>query len=132
MEKKVKETRICLICDDEFIPCKPTSTTCSAACRNANNSLKSTEKRAATLRARGDASGKWYRKVDGVHEHITVMEKKLGRKLVKGEIVHHIDHNKRNNDPGNLELKPSQAEHAKEHMIDYWRRGPFVESRKGV
>jgi len=36
--------------------------------------------------------------------HREVMEKKLGRKLRPGELVHHKDGNKRNNDPGNLEL----------------------------
>lgn len=39
-----------------------------------------------------------------VLEHRYVMEKKLGRKLVKGENVHHKDGNKENNHPDNLEL----------------------------
>lgn len=42
-------------------------------------------------------------------EHTLVAEKMLGRKLVKGELVHHIDCDKHNNDPSNLDvMTPSQ------------------------
>lgn len=37
-------------------------------------------------------------------EHVLVMENFLGRKLIKGEIVHHIDGNKQNNVITNLDL----------------------------
>ena len=49
-----------------------------------------------------------------VLEHILVMEKKLGRSIERGEEVHHIDHNKQNNDPNNLRLLTA-SEHAKLH-----------------
>ncbi len=71
------------------------------------------------IRNRG--SGNWYRKVHGVHEHRTVAEKKIGRKLRSGEIVHHKDHDKRNNDPKNLEVM-TQAEHARLHFLEYWQQ----------
>jgi len=45
--------------------------------------------------------------------HRIVMEKKLGRKLRRGETVHHIDGNKLNNRPRNLMLFPSQSAHIK-------------------
>jgi hypothetical protein len=51
----------------------------------------------------------------GVHEHRTIAEQKIGRKLKPGEIVHHKDHNKRNNDPENIEVLASQSEHCKVH-----------------
>lgn len=56
-----------------------------------------------------------YRKLYGRHEHRTVMEQILGRPLRPGEVVHHIDGNKRNNSPDNLMLFASQTEHARWH-----------------
>lgn len=47
--------------------------------------------------------------------HRWVMEKKLGRKLRHGEVVHHIDGNKLNNNMSNLMLFPSQKEHHAYH-----------------
>lgn len=47
-------------------------------------------------------------------EHRVVMEKKIGRRLAPGEIVHHRDGDKGNNDPTNLEVM-SQADHARHH-----------------
>lgn len=49
-----------------------------------------------------------------VRQHVIIMESMLGRPLVKGEIVHHIDGNKQNNDPENL-LLLTQSEHMKIH-----------------
>lgn len=58
---------------------------------------------------------KTYVKENGRHQHRVVMERELGRKLRKGEIVHHIDHNKKNNSPSNL-MVMTQAEHARLHF----------------
>jgi hypothetical protein len=50
-----------------------------------------------------------------VYEHILVAEKKFGRPILRGEQVHHIDHNPSNNDPANLEVMASLAAHRLEH-----------------
>ena len=49
------------------------------------------------------------------YEHRVVAERKLGRQLHKGEIVHHIDGCKANNDQANLEVVSSVAEHRAHH-----------------
>lgn len=44
-----------------------------------------------------------------------VMECHIGRKLIKGEIVHHIDLNPINDDIANLKLLANNSEHQTEH-----------------
>ena len=56
-----------------------------------------------------------YIKLKGRHMHRVVMEEKLGRKLESWEIVHHIDGDKWNNSPENLEVM-TQSEHMKLHL----------------
>lgn len=56
-----------------------------------------------------------YRKKNGRHEHRTVAEQILGRSLRKGEVVHHINRDKKDNRPENLMIFQSQAEHARWH-----------------
>lgn len=63
----------------------------------------------------GKGAGKAYTKTFGIHTHRLVAEKMIGRKLKKGEVVHHIDEDKRNNHPLNLMVFPLQAAHALWH-----------------
>lgn len=75
----------------------------------------------ATAKARGDAqrdrgNSTGYRKLNGRHEHRVVAELMLGRPLAPGEIVHHVDGNKRNNSPGNLRVM-LQRDHMIEHGL---------------
>lgn len=60
--------------------------------------------------------GKTYEKYFGVHKHRIIAEQKIGRKMRKGEVVHHIDGNRRNNKPENLQVFSSQVEHATSHI----------------
>ena len=50
------------------------------------------------------------------YEHRIVAEAWLGRYLRTGEVVHHRDGNKSNNDPCNLFVFPSQSEHMSMHQ----------------
>jgi hypothetical protein len=63
-------------------------------------------------------------------EHRAVAEKKLGRKLRPGEVVHHKDRDKSNNHPSNLWVFKNQAEHDRAHKMDAKRHGKTV-SYKG-
>lgn len=60
-----------------------------------------------------------YVKLGGRHMHRVIAEQKLGRPLLPGEIVHHRDGDKWNNNPDNLEVM-TQAEHARIHCMERW------------
>ncbi len=65
------------------------------------------------------ASGEW------VGQHVLVMERHIGRKLTRGEVVHHIDQDKRNNELTNLQLM-SNADHTALHnKLDPASRATF-------
>ena len=50
-----------------------------------------------------------------VREHILVVEKMLGRPLKDGEVVHHINEDKKDNRPENLMVFASHSEHMRYH-----------------
>lgn len=55
--------------------------------------------------------------------HRWVVEKKLGRKLKPGEIVHHKNRKKGDNRPQNLWVFHNQEEHDKIHKYDSKKHG---------
>lgn len=73
-----------------------------------------------------------------IFEHRLIMEKKLGRILKPNEIVHHIDHDKLNNDFSNLIIlskKEHNLQHTKDGRIcifpEYWRKKGY-ENRQRI
>lgn len=95
---------------------------CSRQChmkfmnRELNPSRMTPEVREKIHNSRVDTgSNKGYQKTYGRHTHRIIAEQILGRPLKSDEIVHHIDGNKRNNNPDNL-MVMTQSEHAHLHF----------------
>src|SRR5262245_45329543 len=53
-----------------------------------------------------------------VMEHRLVMATAIGRLLTRTEVVHHRDHDPRNNDPSNLVLFPNNAAHKRAEALE--------------
>jgi hypothetical protein len=68
------------------------------------------------------SQGKAYTKTRGRHTHRVVAEEKIGRPLQPGEVVHHRDEDKLNNDPDNLEVLESQSDHVKIHVPEMLKK----------
>jgi hypothetical protein len=121
------EPRACVGCGKVFTPIRKKwrQRYCEVGCQRLNSLDHSQEHCAKIARQsreiRGEkqrygGEGKSYVKYLGRHLHRVIMERKLGRPLKRGEVVHHIDGDIRNNDPSNLMLMNSQGDHCREHF----------------
>ena len=64
-----------------------------------------------------------------VREHRLVMEHKLGRLLTQDEVVHHVDGDKQNNHPDNLQVFPTNGAHLAETLqgqVPNWTEEGFA------
>lgn len=117
-------------CGTVFTPCrkKAAQRFCTTKCaRRANLKYDDPEaqRERALLRPWTGIGTSGYIRPDGyraihvegrkVLEHRHVMELSLGRRLVPGEVVHHRDGNRSNNEIKNLELVASHSAHVSSH-----------------
>mgnify|MGYP001947746002 FL=1 len=129
-------TKKCVVCGDDFSRVKSQMSetpVCGLKCnrlyasvrmaemnKELNPTRMTLETRTKLRKSKIKSDAKSYPKYFGVHEHRLVAAKKLGRPLKKGEVVHHMDHDKRNNHPENLKVFESQAEHARWHKNEIY------------
>lgn len=52
--------------------------------------------------------------------HVTVAEQALGKPMPQGAVVHHVDGDKKNNEPSNLVICPNQRYHMMLHTRAAW------------
>ncbi|MFW9967160.1 MAG: HNH endonuclease [Candidatus Thorarchaeota archaeon] len=62
--------------------------------------------------------------------HRWVAEKKLGRRLRSGEVVHHENKLRTDNHPRNLQVFSSRARHRAHHIKKAWTRTRRSRTRK--
>lgn len=94
----------CMACGGPYKAWRKDQKICSL-CNKELNKLKSLQK----------STNKYvYTRMPGRTEHRDIAEKLIGRKLLSSEVVHHIDHNPRNNSVSNL-LIMSTSDHVRLH-----------------
>lgn len=119
LKHKDKHERSCVICGDLFVP-KRTDTPglyCSYVCLGVSNRKDTVNRSGYDYKMVPEHPNS--NKYGYIPVHHLVMEEYLGRYLEKGEVVHHCDSVKNNNQLENLEL-----------MLDSYHRSFHAKRRK--
>lgn len=116
---------ICETCGQSFRPKRSASRFCSRPCMWAQNGGQNRKEESWWVNANGYVEGRmWEGDVQrSVKAHRYVMELILGRRLAPSEDVHHIDGNKRNNHPTNLQVLEHGAHSSLSNMGRVYKRG---------
>ena len=77
----------------------------------------------SSSKTREDDKGYLRFKDSNIPVHRWAAEKKIGRKLRPGEVVHHKNRVKTDNSPDNLHVFANQKEHDRIHKIDAKKHG---------
>jgi len=121
----------CIFCNKEFEVFhyrKNTAKFCSPSCRSSHTAKKRSENPIPIKRSKymfiknknyHRANKQGYAKICDM-----VAEEKEGRLLKENEIVHHIDGNKLNDSPDNLQIM-DRIEHDRMHTKERWANGEF-------
>ena len=115
--KSLQKVMVCEECGKMYFAGIRSSSHLCKACRSKMQAdLLHTEENIKKQKAarRSHLTTNYYYKQGLEYEHRLIMEKELGRKLRKDEIVHHIDEDKHNNCVQNLCLL-TRSEHVKLH-----------------
>lgn len=113
----------CAICDSEFSVPLSQYERVKCCSRKCGYIRRSENRRNGPHKPFISTQGYWFIKIHGHHRALKdgrvkiadiVAEEKLGRKLLKTEVVHHIDGDKQNDHPDNLEVM-DKIEHDRYH-----------------
>ena len=98
---------------------------CSTKCKNKYQSISHGCNWKGGRQKQGKYIAIWISKNKRIREHRLVMEKKIGRKIRKGEVVHHINGNPTDNRIENLVLCKTHGEHTEKYHTQNRIKGQF-------